>query len=76
MKQKPFKVVFKSGWLKKDFLVESPDGVKAKVLTDPERKWYKILLQVITLELYQAPYEYLIEIDKSEYDYDPYLDKL
>ncbi len=72
----PFKIVFDDSWLKKDFIIESPDGVQAKILTNPSRKWYKILLQIITIGFYHAPYEYLVEIDKSNYIYDPDRDKI
>jgi hypothetical protein len=35
--------------------------VKLLIITQPKRKWYKLLLQYITFTIYKAPWEYQVE---------------
>jgi hypothetical protein len=54
-----FKVTFKEDWFKLDQTMES-SLYKVKILTLPNKKWYKRLLQFVSFDLYKAPYEYLV----------------
>lgn len=58
-----FTITFNSGWYpKKNDILELSNGVRAIVIKNPKRKWYKLLLQYISFGWYQAPYEYPIKI--------------
>jgi len=55
-----FKITLKENWMKKDWILYT-GSQELIVLTDPKRKWYKLLLQIITIGFYHAPYEYLVK---------------
>lgn len=60
-----FKIKFDQNWATKNTILTTQYQQKLKVLSTPERKWYKILLQIITFGWYKAPYEYTVEIMKD-----------
>jgi hypothetical protein len=55
-----FKITLEQNWMKKDWILYT-GSQELIVLTDSKRKWYKLLLQIITIGLYRAPYEYLVK---------------
>ena len=54
-----FKVTFNEDWYKTDQTAES-SLYNVKILTLPDKKWYKRLLQFVSFGLFKAPYEYLV----------------
>ncbi len=61
-KKEEFYLTFSENWFSKDHLLISSTNQKLRVLEDPHRKWYRILLQWITFRWYKAPYQYKVEI--------------
>ncbi len=69
MKGEEFIIEFKDNWLIKDHILCCIDRQKLEVLEDPTRKWWKILLQYISFNLYKAPYEYKVKIYRNDGKY-------
>lgn len=61
---KPFVIKFEESWIKKDSIIILPNTkIMVRVLETPRRKCYKLILQVLTLGFYHAPYEYKVAYD-------------
>ena len=52
-----FKIQLTTNWFKKDNILSEI----LLVLENPKRKWYKLLFQVLTIGIYQAPWEYKVK---------------
>lgn len=59
-----FKLVFKDDWLQEGDLIYTGEAIQAEILEKPHRKWWKLLLQFITLRFYAAPWEYKVRYIK------------
>lgn len=51
-------VKFSDNWVKKDYILEAANGTILRVLSKPRRKWYLMILQILTIGFYRAPYQY------------------
>lgn len=61
-----FTITFKENWLKRNYILEQPNEVQCKVISEPRRIWWKVLLQYLTFGIYKAPYEYDLELIKQD----------
>ncbi len=65
MGDKPFILEFEHDFTKKDDIIftrVNDVATRLRVLENPHRKWYKIVLQILCIGFYQAPYEYKVKI--------------
>lgn len=55
-----FKITISGDHFRLNDVITNNSGTNCKLLiiTQPVRKWYKLLLQFITFKLYKAPWEY------------------
>ena len=51
-----FKIQLDSNWFKENDILSEI----LVVLENPRRKWYKLLFQILTIGIYQAPWEYKV----------------
>ena len=57
----PFLLEIDSDWYKPESLLLVPiQGYVLKVLSNPKRRWYQVLLQWVSFGKYKAPYIYLV----------------
>lgn len=61
-----FRLVFKDDWFVKNDVIVINGSIKAKVLTTPSRKWWKLLFQRLTFGLYKAPWYYTVKRIEDE----------
>lgn len=64
-----FTISFTMDYTKHQQLVSNNDNYQLLMLENPYKKWYKILLEFLTLGFYKAPYQYkckLINHDKQQ----------
>ena len=52
-------------------ILPTSNSAKLKVLTDPKRKWYKVLFQYITFGLYKAPIQYKVKVVNHGHSTEP-----
>jgi hypothetical protein len=56
-----FEIIFYNDWFYTGDILEIEKGVKVRVIKDPYKKWWKLLLQWITFGFYRAPYQYKVK---------------
>ena len=52
-----FKIQLSSNWFRENDIIS--EGLI--ILEKPKRKWYKLLLQLLTIGIYRAPWEYKVK---------------
>lgn len=62
LKSEPFEMLLKHEWFKKESILITDSITKVKVLNTPRRKWYHILLQVITFGWFSAKWTYKVKV--------------
>lgn len=61
LKDTPFTIEIDKNWYKPNSLLLTPiQGHVLKILSNPRRRWYQVLLQWISFDKYKAPYIYLV----------------
>jgi len=60
MKEQEFKIVFHSNAFKQNDIIESNE-VKLLVTSTPKRKWYHVLLQILTFGWFKASWSYTVK---------------
>lgn len=63
-KNTAFELQFNQGWFKPGDIILTTVGEKGKIIQT--KKWYKRLLQFITLGIYKAPYQYKVKLINND----------
>lgn len=61
-----FTIKFDKDYFVREEILGSPPDIKATVISNPKRKWYQILFEILSFRLYKAPYTYRIKIIDNE----------